>query len=238
LRALLSDCNCGPFATHYAHSNAAPSAILLPCAYDTSWIYLDLVRVSLNPAYDNVLLAPLCTALQAGVNAAAMRGVLEKSDLLRVAKAHMQLWECRRLILCGELAKDPAMRLYSAVCVFRITAGPGQDMFSAVRAVKDGLKRTRQRLALLVHPDKALNELSGYKEVFDEAFKVLTAAHETLTDAAEGKADAASSRPQPQAQQQQQQQGYGYTNFAGGFPGAWGFAGGFPGAGAYYWSTG
>lgn len=198
---------------------------------------------SLTPAYDNMLLALLCTAytaLQAGVNAAAMRGVLEKSDLLRVAKAHMQLWECRRLILCGELAKDPTMRLYSAVCVFRITAGPGQDIISAVRAVKDGLKRTRQRLALLVHPDKALNELSGYKEVFDEAFKVLTAAHETLTDAAEGKTDAAGSRPQAQ---QQQQQSYGYANFAGGFPGGWGFAGGFPGgaypgAGAYYWSTG
>lgn len=44
-----------------------------------------------------------------------MRGVLEKSDLLRVAKAHMQLWECRRIVLCGELVQDAHMRLYRLV---------------------------------------------------------------------------------------------------------------------------
>ena len=193
--------------------------------------------------------------LQAGVDAAALRGVLEKSDLLRVAKAHMQLWESRRLCLCGRLAaQDASARLFSAAAVFRIAPGAGQDLCAAVRAVKDGLKRTRQRLALLVHPDKAVNELQGYKEVFDEAFKVLTNAHETLSEAAEGKyvPPAASTGPQPGQQQQQQQQAYGYgysygpagfAGFPGSFPGAWTYAGfppgfaGFAGPGAGFWTA-
>jgi hypothetical protein len=168
-----------------------------------------------------------------------MRGVLEKSDLLRVAKAHMQLWECRRIVLCGELsAADEQMRLYAAVCVFRITHGPGQDLGSAVGAVKDSLKRTRQRLSLLVHPDKATNELSRYKGVFDEAFKVLTAAHEVLAAAADGKYEGSTAGPQQQQQQQQQgayagAAGYGPAGFAGFAPGSfptWGFAGFPPGS--------
>jgi hypothetical protein len=178
--------------------------------------------------------------LQAGVDAAAVRGVLEKSDLLRVAKAHMQLWESRRICLCGELVEqDPSMRLYSAVCVFRISVGAGQDLCSAVKAVKDSLKRTRQRMALLVHPDKAVNELQGYKAVFDEAFKVLTNAHDTLTEAAEGKYK----EPPPAASGAQQQQGYwygyagpggpGFAGFPGGFPGGWSYAGFPPGFGGF-----
>lgn len=183
--------------------------------------------------------------VQAGVDAAAMRGVLEKSDLLRVAKAHRQLWECRRICLCGELAQDAHMRLYSAVCVFRISHGAGQDLGSAVRAVKDSLKKTRMTLSLLVHPDKATNELARYKPVFEEAFKVLTNAHETLTAAADGKYEGSTAQPQAQ-QQQQPQQGYGYAaggpgfaGYPGGFPGgAWGFAG-FPnGFNGFYYTAG
>lgn len=181
-----------------------------------------------------------------------MRGVIEKSDLLRVAKAHMQLWECRRICLCGDLAaRDANMKLYSAVCVFRISIGAGQDMYSAVKAEKDGLKRTRQRLALLVHPDKANgSELSRYKAVFDSAFKCLTAAHDTLTAAAEGRyeecggvggAGAGAGAAPRQPYQQPQYAGYAA---AGGFPGGGfgGFPWGFPGynpsytqAGAAYW---
>lgn len=177
-----------------------------------------------------LLLPPLCVCVQAGVDAAATRGVLEKSDLLRVAKAHMQLWECRRIVLCGELAAaDEQMRLYAAVCVFRITHSPAQDLGSAVRAVKDSLKRTRQRLSLLVHPDKATNELSCYKGVFEEAFKVLTSAHEVLAAAADGKYEGSTAGPQQQQQQAYTGPGYGYAGAAGGPTGFTGFApGGFP----------
>lgn len=112
-----------------------------------------------------------------------------------------------------------------------------------MRAAKDSLKRTRQRLSLLVHPDKANNELARYKSVFGEAFKVLTNAHETLTVAAEGKYEGSTADPQAQQQQQQQGGAYGFAGAAPGytgFPGAWGFAGfppgfnGFPGA---YWQV-
>jgi hypothetical protein len=175
-----------------------------------------------------------------------MRGVLEKSDLLRVAKAHQQLWECRRLCLCGNLAqKDPAQQLYSAVCVFRIDLGPTQDMMAAVRAAKDGLKRTRQRMVLLVHPDKASNELSEHKAVFDDAFKVLTNAYDTLTAAAEGRYEGGTAGP---GQQQQAGAGFGFAaggpGFAGFGPGGfpWGFAGfppgyGYGSPGGAYWQA-
>lgn len=152
------------------------------------------------------------------------------------------------------------MRLYSAACVFRIAVGPGQDLFSAVKAVKDSLKRTRQRLALLVHPDKASNnELSRYKTVFDEAFKVLTAAHDTLIEAVEGRYDAgggtagaagggggskagSTSQQQPRQQQPQAQARRAgrnpydnMTGFNGGQP-PWGFAGFNPNF-YYYWTA-
>jgi DnaJ-class molecular chaperone len=125
--------------------------------------------------------------------------------------------------------------------MFRISYGAGQDLGSAVRAAKDSLKRTRQRVSLLVHPDKANNELARYKPVFEEAFKALTNAHDTLAAAADGKYEG--STADPQAQQQQQQGGaYGFAGFAGappgysGFPGTWGWPGfnGFPGA---YWQA-
>jgi hypothetical protein len=150
--------------------------------------------------------------MQAGIDGVVMRGLLEKSDLLACAKAHMQLWECRRLVLCGQLAaSDASLRLFSAMCVFRIPRPtPQQSLVGAVRAAKDGLRRTRLHLALLVHPDKAVNELSRHQEVFHEAFRVLTDAHELLVAAAESAAGdagvAAGGAQQQQRQQQQQQQ--------------------------------
>jgi hypothetical protein len=99
-------------------------------------------------------------------------------------------------------------------------------------------------MVLLVHPDKASNELSEHKTVFDEAFKVLTNAYDALTAAAEGRYEGGTAGPQ-----QQQGAGFGYaaggpgfTGFPpGGFP--WVFAGfqpgygsGFPGGA--YWQAG
>jgi hypothetical protein len=174
-----------------------------------------------------------------------MRGVLEKSDLLRVAKAHRQLWECRRICLCDKLSEQTTtdLRLYSAMCVFRIATGSGLDLCGVVKGVADGLKRTRQRLALLVHPDKAINELSGYKAVFEEAFKALINAHETLSTVVAGTYSGTNRAPQQQPQQHhqtQQQQWFGFTPAAG-FPGGftWSYPGfpGFPGSASFFYTA-
>jgi hypothetical protein len=90
------------------------AAMLGVLAKSCAWPRRTCSALALTPHF---LLLPLLLLffVQAGVDAAAMRGVLEKSDLLRVAKAHMRLWECRRIVLCGELAQDVHMRLYRLV---------------------------------------------------------------------------------------------------------------------------
>jgi hypothetical protein len=79
-----------------------------------------------------------------------MVGVVEKSDLLRLAKARTQLWECRRLNLCGSLIANSSaaagevslLQLQAAIAVFRVECPVGADALRAVRDAKDTLKRT------------------------------------------------------------------------------------------------
>jgi hypothetical protein len=157
------------------------------------------------------------------VDGSELRGLLEKGELLHCAKAHMQLWECRRLCACGALGRsNPMLCLFGAASLFRVALLPGRDLADSVRAAREGLKRTRARLALLVHPDKAVGGLGRHKAVFDEAFRALEDAHATLTAAAD-------EAPQQQAQQQQwAQQGFGYA-----FPQGWAFPGFVPGFTAF-----
>jgi hypothetical protein len=103
-----------------------------------------------------VLLLTLCCALscylcsQAQVNDRDMVGVVEKSDLLRLAKSRTQLWECRRLSLCGSHMTNNSsaagevslLQLQAAMAVFRVECPAGGDAVAAVRGVKDTLKRT------------------------------------------------------------------------------------------------
>jgi hypothetical protein len=91
--------------------------------------------------------------LQAQVNDRDMIGVVEKSDLLRLAKSRTQLWECRRLNLCGSLIANSIstagevslLQLQAAMAVFRVECPAGADVLLAVRDVKDTLKRTYNR---------------------------------------------------------------------------------------------
>jgi hypothetical protein len=88
--------------------------------------------------------------LQAQVNDRDMVGVVEKSDLLRLAKSRTQLWECRRLNLCGNVMANSGaaageaslLQLQAAMAVFRVECPAGADAVRAVRDVKDTLKRT------------------------------------------------------------------------------------------------
>lgn len=77
-----------------------------------------------------------------------MAGVVEKSDLLRLAKSRIQLWECRRINLCGVLmatSQLPLVQLQAAMAVFRVASGVGSDLVALVKGVKDTLKRTYGR---------------------------------------------------------------------------------------------
>ncbi|KAF6256106.1 hypothetical protein COO60DRAFT_1702471 [Scenedesmus sp. NREL 46B-D3] len=183
---------------------------------------------------------------QAQVNERDMVGVVEKSDLLRLAKARTQLWEWRRLNLCGSFMANSGgasgevslLQLQAAMAVFRVDCPAGADATRSVRDAKDSLKRTYNKLALLVHPDKAnQNGHEAYRSVSEEAFKVLNSANDLLTRVASGEAIPGLT--------QQQQQGAAATGAAaaaaaaaggaggpagGGFAG--GFTGGFPGAAA------
>jgi hypothetical protein len=88
--------------------------------------------------------------LQAQVNDRDMVGLVEKSDLLRLAKARTKLWECRRLNLCGSLIANSSnaagevslLQLQAAMAVFRVECPAGADVLRAVRDVKDALKKT------------------------------------------------------------------------------------------------
>jgi hypothetical protein len=85
-----------------------------------------------------------------------MIGVVEKSDLLRLAKSRTQLWECRRLNLCSSLMANSSsaagevslLQLQAAMAVFRVECPAGADVLRAVRDVKDTLKRTYTRWLL------------------------------------------------------------------------------------------
>jgi hypothetical protein len=76
--------------------------------------------------------------LQAGVSSKDMAGVIEKSDLLALAKSRVQLWEARRINHCSQLMASPAMQLSAAMAVFRIACGPQQDPVAAVKQVRWG----------------------------------------------------------------------------------------------------
>lgn len=180
-------------------------------------------------------LIPLLLLLQAKVADRDMVGVVEKSDLLRLAKSRTQLWECRRINLCGTLMADPRFLLNAAMAVFRIACSAGQDAVAAVKAVKSTLKQTYKTLALTVHPDKVEQcNCTEYRGVFSDAFKVLGNAHELLTKVAAGEQI-------PGVTTQQQQQGPAAAGFgANGFTSSGaGPAGGFgPGGGTWSWDAG
>eukprot|EP00775_Hariotina_reticulata_P010157 gene10157-10315_t len=179
---------------------------------------------------------------EAGVSSRDMAGVIEKSDLLALAKSRVQLWEARRINHCGQLMADPSTLLMAAMAVFRIACGPQQDPVAAVKQVKDALLRSYKRLALQVHPDKAIGALQVLKPVFSEAFKTLNNANDLLGKVAAGQVAAGpGQQPGPAAAAAAAATAgtgpgtgpFYYTYYYSWFPGGAGFAGpgGFPGAG-------
>jgi len=107
----------------------------------------------------------------------------DKQDLQQLAQRSLQVYECRRLIRCGELPHSTTeQQLLAALCTLRFyTNQAPHEAVAAARALAlPELKRRYQRLALAVHPDKVWPEHQGMLASFEEAFKVLGQAHQLL----------------------------------------------------------
>lgn len=95
------------------------------------------------------------------------------------------MYECRRLIRCGQLPDNTTQQLLlAAQCTLRVyTNQAPHEAAAAARALAlPDLRRRYQRLALAVHPDKVWPEHQGMMASFEEAFKVLGQAHQLLSD--------------------------------------------------------
>lgn len=125
-----------------------------------------------------MLLLPLCCSqVPAGTAVPDVKACTAESQL--------KLWECRRLLMCGEALNATDVRNLTpvqhqqrhqyALAVFRLVGVVGSSAtISSKRRV------AYKKLALLLHPDKVPPELQVVKCVFEAAFKVLGNADELL----------------------------------------------------------
>lgn len=112
--------------------------------------------------------------------AVAASSCKDQPELLSLAQHSMQLWECKHVISCSKLPdSNTEQELLAALCVLRVQTGQGlrQPAAAARSADAADLRKRYQRLALLVHPDKAAPEHKQQACQFDEAFKVLGRAY-------------------------------------------------------------
>lgn len=65
---------------------------------------------------------PVCT--QAGASSQQVAGVLERHELLQLALAHVQLWECWRICRCSTALRQPGSAVAASLAVFRLAVQP------------------------------------------------------------------------------------------------------------------
>ncbi|WIA12620.1 hypothetical protein OEZ85_006277 [Tetradesmus obliquus] len=109
--------------------------------------------------------------------------IIQREQLLELAKAAVQLWEAQRVLRCAHIGQlHPSLRLPAALAVFRQQSHKAGAATSAAAEEEErrALKRVCTQLQLALHPDKTPQQLAGQQAVFAEAFKALQNAQQLV----------------------------------------------------------